>query len=215
MIFTGRGYTGSRSEILAAACPEPPPVAELRQIHSALVLDANPGVCGEGDALVSDQTALALSIATADCVPVLLAGADGRIAAVHAGWRGIATGIVRETLRAFSDRRAVRAWVGPAIGACCYEVGDEVVAAVLAAAPEAVATSAATGPIVVRQRPGSRPHLDLQAAVASQLATAGVTTVETVTRCTRCHADSLWSYRRDGRAAGRNLAFIWRPQRPS
>ncbi|HEX2164551.1 MAG TPA: laccase domain-containing protein, partial [Thermoanaerobaculia bacterium] len=93
------------------------------------------------------------------------------------------------------------AWIGPALGPCCYEVGEEVAEAVAAASDPAV---------VSRPAAGARPRLDLAAAARRQLAALGVEDVRTVAACTRCEADLLWSYRRDGRRAGRNHAFIWK-----
>jgi YfiH family protein len=136
---------------------------------------------------------------TADCVPVLLGGGS-RIAAVHAGWRGIAAGIVGAALtRLGVPGRELIAWLGPAIGACCYEVGDEVAREV----------AAASGSAVVADGPRGRPHLDLAAAVAAQLRRGGVEQLRTVDRCTRCDDGRLWSYRREGPEAGRNVAFVW------
>ena len=142
---------------------------------------------------------------TADCVPLLLAG-DGEIASVHAGWRGIAAGVVdRRSGRLDSPPDRLTAWLGPAIGPCCYEVGDEVAARWRPPARPAVRVPG----------PGARPHLDLHAAVASQLRRAGIDADAPVADCTRCSADTLWSYRREGPGAGRNLAFIWmRPSSP-
>lgn len=179
-----------------------PPGVELawaRQVHSATVLAARPGACGEGDALTTAAPRLALAIATADCVPVAVYDPDGgSLAAVHAGWRGIAAGVVGAAAAALDAPRLV-AWIGPAIGPCCYEVGEEVAEAVANASDSAV----------VRRKPGPRPFLDLQRAVALQLRAAGVAEVRTVEICTRCHPEWLWSYRRDGQAAGRNYLFAW------
>ncbi len=196
--FVGRG-PGDRTAA-AAAAGAPSEVAWARQIHSARVLPGAAGPCGEGDALITDRAGLALSVVTADCVPVLL-GADGEIAAIHAGWRGIAAGIVAAALaRLATPAGRLTAWLGPAIGPCCYEVGDEVAARVAAAGAEAAVVAGA----------GPRPHLDLHAAVASQLLHGGVPEAHRVAACTRCAGESLHSYRRDGPRAGRNLAFIWR-----
>ena len=195
--FVGRG-PGDRMAA-AAAAGAPQELAWSRQIHSARVLAAAPGHCGEGDALTTRRTGLALSVVTADCVPVLVAG-DCEVASIHAGWRGIAAGIVGETLtRLASPPERLTAWLGPAIGPCCYEVGDEVAARV----------AAVSDPTVAVPGRGPRPHLDLHAAVASQLRRAGVEQVHRVPDCTHCSADSLWSYRREGPGAGRNLALIW------
>jgi YfiH family protein len=186
--------------VLRRIDPTAPPVAWARQIHSARVLPASPGECGEGDALVARDAGLTLSVVTADCVPVLLAGPGG-LAAVHAGWRGIADGAVPATLEKLDGPLSDwTAWIGPSIGPCCYEVGEDVAAQV----------AAASAPEVVVAGPAGRPHLDLQAAVRRQLEAGGVTGVRVVAHCTRCDAERLWSYRREGKRAGRNLAFIWR-----
>ncbi len=205
--FVGRGAGGGRGEILERVEGVGLPVAAARQVHSGRVLEAGPGPCGEGDALWTARRGLALSVITADCVPVLLAAAGaqrgaspGPVAAIHAGWRGIEAGVVARTVRALEVAPAeLSAWIGPAIGACCYEVSDEVAARVAAASHERV----------VVLGPGERPHLDLPGAVRHQLLAAGVPEPRIVVRCTRCDAGSLWSYRREGKGAGRNLAYVW------
>lgn len=197
--FLGRGAPARDAQPFSPLLPPTIARAWLRQVHSALVLEAGEGDCGEGDALTTARSALALTVATADCVPVLLAG-GGRVAAVHAGWRGIVGGVVHATLATFAVARDVAAWIGPAIGPCCYEVGGEVAAAVVAA----------SGPSAARPGRRERPHLDLQEAVAAQLAAAGVTRQVRLERCTSCHPGELHSHRRDGARAGRNLALIWR-----
>jgi hypothetical protein len=206
VLFAGRGPDPAgappvdRDEVLQRVAPGAPPVAWAKQIHSARTLPAVAGGCGEGDALYTSGSDLALSVVTADCVPILLASPD-RLAAVHAGWRGIAGRIVAATLeKAGGPPEAWTAWIGPAIGPCCYEVGDDVAEQVAAAsAPEAVIPG-----------PAGKPHLDLQLAVQRQLETAGVREVITVRACTQCDPERLWSYRREGKRAGRNLGFVWR-----
>jgi polyphenol oxidase len=204
VVFSGRGPAAERNEVLHALDPAAPGVAWARQVHSATILTARePGLQGEGDALVTDRDGLALCVITADCVPVLLAGPGG-LAAVHAGWRGIAGRILPITLSGLTGPlREWTAWVGPAIGACCYEVGPEV-AEQVAAASDAAAVQAG---------PAGKPHLDLHEAVRRQLAAAGVGEVVCVPGCTRCDEESLWSYRREGKNAGRNHAFIWKMTR--
>jgi YfiH family protein len=200
VVFAGRGPGSEREEVLHRIEPGAPPVAWAKQIHSAIPLPARPGHCGEGDALFTREPGLALSVVTADCVPVLLAGPEG-VAAVHAGWRGIVGGVVAATIEAAVGRpQEWTAWIGPAIGPCCYEVGEDVAARVTDASHPGVAVPG----------PGERPHLDLQAAVRHQLEAAGLGEVIAISHCTRCDEEKLWSYRREGRAAGRNLAFIWR-----
>ena len=200
--FVGRGEGGERDAILARVEPSPPPVAALRQMHSAHAVAVDvPGFHGEGDALSTTRDDLALSVITADCVPVLVAG-DRHLAAIHAGWRGIVGGVVAAGLAALDpdELAGARAWIGPTIGACCYEVGEDVAAQV----------AAAGGDDVVSPGPRGRPHLDLRRAVAAQLRRAGVGAIAEVGPCTRCETDLLWSYRRDGKLAGRNIAYLWR-----
>lgn len=198
--FAGRG-PGDRPEA-AAAAGAPGRLAWSRQVHSVRVLAAAPGACGQGDALTTRRAGLALSVVTADCVPVLIGG-DGAVTAVHAGWRGIAGGVVSAALERLGHgaptAAELTAWLGPAIGACCYEVGSDVARRVARASTEAAIVAVDHG----------KPHLDLAAAVTAQLDLAGVRTVRRVDACTRCRPDLLWSYRRDGPRAGRNLALVW------
>lgn len=186
--FVGRGPGDRREAARAAAAPSA--LAWGRQLHSDRVLEAEPGCAGEGDALVSRQPGLTLSVVTADCVPVLLSGGD-RIAAVHAGWRGIAAGVVAAALDRLGPGAEVSAWIGPAIGPCCYEVGDEVAARF----PDHGATTSW----------GSR-SVDLAAAVRAQLAGLEVWAADVCTRCDgRYH-----SYRRDG-TPYRQVGVAWLP----
>lgn len=178
---------------------------ESSQVHGARVLRADRREVAvtraeEADALVSSTAGDAVAVRVADCVPVLLAAPGaGVVAAVHAGWRGVAQRVVDAALGAMAaEPGGVIAAVGPCIGPCCFEVGDEVAAEIAAAAGEGV----------VQRRPGEKPRVDLRAAVAAQLAGAGVRAVEQVGGCTRCEAGRYHSYRRDGRASGRLLAAI-------
>jgi polyphenol oxidase len=198
--FTGRGPANEREEVLRAIEPEAPPLAWAKQIHSTIALPARPGRCGEGDALFTDEPGLTLSVITADCVPVLVAGPEG-LAAIHAGWRGIVGGVIPAALEKMKGSPEDRtAWVGPAIGACCYEVGEDVAESVAAASSPGIATPG----------PSGKPHLDLPEAARLQLEKAGVGQVIVLPRCTRCDAEKLWSYRREGKGAGRDMGFIWR-----
>lgn len=180
--------------------PRPPDLAHLVQIHSDRVVEAaEPGIAGEGDALVSSRADLALAVATADCVPVLLA-APGWLAAVHAGWRGLVAGVIPRTLERADEPTEIEAWIGPAIGRCCYEVSTQVAQRVAEASTDEILAPGA----------GARPHIDLRLAATHQLTERGVESVHQIDLCTHCHGDELWSYRRDGSGAGRNWALIWR-----
>lgn len=171
----------------------------LRQVHSDRVLAAKPGLCGEADALVVEQEGLAAMVATADCVPIVVTGRHGATA-IHAGWRGLAAGVVGAALERLGADAGAQAWIGPSIGPCCYEVGEEVAAAVAAASADEVILPGERG----------RPHLDLAGAAAWQLDRAGVARIRHVAACTRCRPEWLWSHRGDGAGAGRNLALVWR-----
>ncbi|MEJ2085659.1 MAG: polyphenol oxidase family protein, partial [Acidobacteriota bacterium] len=150
-------------------------------------------------ALKTTRTDLALCVATADCVPVVIAS-DTAVAVVHAGWRGVASRIGVKSVAAMSSApENLSAWIGPAIGACCYEVGFDV----------AEQVAAASSPEVLRDRPGSRPKIDLSLAIRCQLLDAGLKRIDIVECCTRCNEAWLWSYRRDGERADRNLTFAW------
>lgn len=202
--FLGRGGGAPRPPLAEVVRPLAAPGRSpswLTQVHGCAVVEARAGHSGSGDALVSGRGDLALVVVTADCVPVLLAAGE-RIAAVHAGWRGIVAGVVPAAItRLAAGAAPVTAWVGPAIGVCCYEVGEEVASQVALAA-------GADG--CVHGTPGARPHLDLRSAVEAQLVAAGVAEVRHLDLCTRCHPNWLWSFRREGPRAGRNLAWIAR-----
>ena len=201
-LFVGKGPRLARDIALRRILPEGIVSSWLEQVHSADVLEAQSGLNGPGDALVTTRSELALAVVTADCVPVLLAGGGG-IAAVHAGWRGLAGSIVPAAVgRLECEPEAMEAVIGPAIGPCCYEVGPDVADRVRAASSDDV----------VHGGRRERPHLDLVAAAREQLVRSGVDRIRAINVCTRCD-ERLWSYRRDGPGAGRNLAAIWMNRR--
>jgi YfiH family protein len=177
-----------------------------RQVHGTRVVTAEAaGDPPEADGMATARPGTTVGIVTADCAPVLLLAPARRVAAaVHAGWRGAAAGIVA---RALSHLRAafgvepgeLEACVGPAIGPCCYEVGPEVRAAFERRA--GAVTAAAWS------RRGDRGVLDLRRAVLSLLEAGGVRAAHAVGPCTRC-TPAYCSYRRDGAAAGRQVSFI-------
>lgn len=196
--FAGKGLPPERQSAAEALVPEGIQVSWLQQIHSSQVLAAAPGSCGEGDALVTDRSRLGLSVVTADCVPVLLANRR-QVAAIHAGWRGVAGEIVGAAMETFTEPIEV-AWIGPAISGEVYEVGAEV----------ADQVARVSTPDAVLSVPGRRLHVDLRRAVAHQLSSGGCREIRQVSGCTLKDEPSLWSYRRDGIQAGRNVSMIWR-----
>lgn len=199
VLFLGRSADGRRDAGFAGAWTDRErPLSRMRQVHGAKVLAARPGECGEGDAQVTAVAGLALAVVTADCVPVLIAAGD-RVAAIHAGWRGFVAGVVAAALEELGDPAQAIAWIGPAIGPCCYEVGEEVAVPVAARSTSEVRSTGRRG----------RPHLDLPLAVEIELARRGVGEIRRLALCTACHPELLESYRRDGAAAGRNCSLIW------
>jgi hypothetical protein len=151
---------------------------------------------GEADALITDVKGLLIAVRTADCVPILVAG-QGVVAAIHAGWRGLAAGVIPQTIRKLSGAGPFVAAVGPAIGVSCYEVGEEVVTGIGCLVPEEA--------FVLRNR--IRPHVDLAAAAAYQLRDAGIDNVEVTNICTFSD-DRLWSHRREADQAGRQAGLV-------
>ena len=161
----------------------------------------------EADAAFTAQSGIVLAILTADCLPVLICADDGaEIAAIHAGWRGLAGGVFESCIsRLLTARERLLVWLGPAIGVASYEVGAEVRTAFLDADPACVAAFAPT-------RPGHW-HCDLYALARRRLAALGIGRVYGGNFDT--FADPrFYSYRRDGARSGRFATLIWRvPER--
>jgi polyphenol oxidase len=167
-----------------------------RQVHGALVRRAD-GQGEPGDGVWSDTPGEPLLVFTADCLPVALGRANGArpaIAALHVGWRGLLAGIVDAAASALGGGRLAAA-IGPGIGPCCYEVGDDV------AAP----FRARFGAGIVH-----RGRLDLWSATEQALRAAGAATVSRVDLCTACHPELFFSHRRDAGRTGRQglLAYV-------
>ncbi len=173
------------------------PVAFASQVHGATVLRATTGgLVGEADAIWTDVPGVLLAIRTADCVPVVVAG-EGIVAVIHAGWRGLAAGVIGETVNAMPATGPLRAVVGPAICMGCYEVGSEVVSAL-----------GRWGPVEgFADLSGHRPHVDPGAAAVAQLRRSGVAAVERIAVCSQCDS-RLWSHRQEGARAGRQAGVV-------
>jgi len=156
------------------------------------------GAVPDTDCLETTTTGLALAIFTADCVPVALADpVAGRLTLVHAGWRGIAGGILPVALEAFPDPAGIKAAVGPAIGPDHYEVREEV----------ALAVSSAAGAAMTERRSGGL-RLDLPGTVAGILERLGVRSIERSEDCTACQADRFFSRRRDGETGRQGMIAL-------
>ncbi len=174
-------------------------VVQGRQVHGARVeriaeARAVGSESPEVDGLATGEAGLASLVLTADCLPIALI-APGAVAMVHAGWRGLAAGVVEEGVRAVRELVGdgeLRAAIGPGAGGCCYEVGPEVHAAFGA-------------------RSDGAARIDLKAIARARLTVAGVAEVHDAGLCTICADPALFfSHRRDGGVTGRQAGIAWR-----
>ncbi|AUN95155.1 peptidoglycan editing factor PgeF [Pseudazoarcus pumilus] len=188
--------------LLAAHLPAEP--IWLQQVHGTAVADADaaaPAV--PADAALARRPSTVCAVLTADCLPVLLCNIHGRVvAAAHAGWRGLAAGVLENTVTAMGgEPRELMAWLGPAIGPQAFEVGDEVRETFLAA----------DGAAAQAFEPGVREGkwlADLYALARLRLRAAGVPAVHGGRWCTLSDAARFYSFRRDG-VTGRFASLIW------
>ena len=201
-------HVGDRTEHVAtnrarvASCLPAPPLW-LAQVHGTCVVDAARAVDGaQADASIVRTRDRVCAVMTADCLPVLFCDQRGQVvAAAHAGWRGLAGGVLEATLAAMAvPAPDVMAWLGPAIGPAAFEVGDEVRAAFVAADPAAAAAFV--------------PHAagkwlaDLYSLARLRLHAHGVTAIYGGDRCTVSEPGAFFSHRRD-RVTGRMASLIW------
>ncbi len=184
---------------LSAGMPHDP--AWLNQVHGTDIIhldDWHEGVAADG--AWTDRPGQVAVVLTADCLPVLMADeVGGVVAAIHAGWRGLATGILERSVDTLPVAgQALHAWIGPSICGDCYQVGDDVRNSMLADDPAAADAF----------RPdGDRWRADLKSIAAARIARRGVS-VHDAGRCTFCESDTFYSYRRD-RTTGRMASVIW------
>jgi hypothetical protein len=178
----------------------------LAQVHGTAVARAGAAhPVPVADAMVATAPGAACAVLTADCLPVLFCDAAATaVAAAHAGWRGLAAGVLEATVAALRDAGAapadLMAWIGPAIGPAAYEVGADVRDAFLAADPAANAGFA--------PNPRGRWQLDLALIARQRLAAAGVTRVHGGNLCTASDPARFFSHRRDG-PCGRQATLVW------
>lgn len=178
-VVMGRQVHGA--EIAAHQGPQDPPHFETPGEHPP----------SEHDGHTTAEDDLALLVLVADCVPIALSGPGG-VAMLHAGWRGMAAGIVGKGAVAIA---ATHAAIGPSIGPCCFEVGEEVAAAFAPLGP-----SVSTDP----------RRVDLRAVATALLGRAGVGEIEVSDLCTRCNPDLFFSHRGQGPETGRQAGLVWR-----
>ena len=172
-------------------------IARARQVHGGVVArvgdgDDRPGggALGQADGQATALAQVGVMVLTADCLPVAL-GSTRAVAMLHAGWRGLAAGVLEEgvlALRSLGGDEEIAAVIGPGAGACCYEVGAEVHAALTGGR--------------------RRASIDLRAIARRRLLAAGVSEVRDVDACTICDA-RFFSHRREGQRAGRQAGVAW------
>ncbi len=174
----------------------------LRQVHGARVIELGCDTDREADAVVARSPGRVCAVLTADCLPVLFCDRAGSVvAAAHAGWRGLAAGVLEATVAAMRIPPAqIIAWMGAAIGPEAFEVGDEVRARFVALHDEAAAAFIPHGP--------GKWMADIYALARIHLAVVGVAAVHGGGRCTFTETDTFFSYRRDG-VTGRMASLIW------
>jgi YfiH family protein len=217
----------NQRRLAAAVGFDPSRLYQSKQVHgrALLVAEGDPRAMleQEADALVADPgSGAAVAVRVADCVPVLLADPmTGRVAAVHAGWRGVVADVIGAAVRQLGQNRSggresssssreaggFLAAIGPCIGPCCFEVGADVGQSIARVSTEKV--------IARRDDEREKVFVDLRAAVRAQLRALGLSdnSIEDVPHrsrpgCTRCDAQRFYSYRRDGDASGRLVGVI-------
>ena len=199
------GIVRVNRDLLGRAFALPSAPRWLQQVHggrslrlTAEVLDGE----SEADAAFTSQAGVVLAILTADCLPILVCADDGsEVAVIHAGWRGLAAGVIESCVcRLRTPPKKLLAWLGPAIGAASYEVGDDV-------RDIFVAHAEAGGSAFVATRPGHW-RCDLYTLVRQRLNTLGISAIHGGSFDTFADA-RFYSYRRDGARSGRFASLIW------
>lgn len=190
-------------------------IITMSQVHSDGLVEVGETKAkevGEADGMVTRQRGSYLGVLTADCVPILFVAPERKaVAVVHAGWRGSLAGIAAKMVRLFAEKYGaaaseIQAALGPSIGACCYEIQDDVAGPLLACWGALAETS-------LEQRNGKR-FLDLRRLNRGILQQAGMSAsaIFEIGPCTSCAADEFFSYRRERSETGRQLSFIgWLP----
>jgi YfiH family protein len=174
----------------------------LEQIHSNYVINAEQtNSLQQADASYSNAAGIVCAVMTADCLPLLICSTDGKqIAAIHAGWRGLLASIISNTVTALATTK-VLVWLGPAIGAACFEVGAEV--------REAFVAKSAAFNAAFTQTSDNKYLADIYQLARIELAALGINAVYGGNFCTVTEKERFYSYRRDTQT-GRMATLIWR-----
>lgn len=192
----------NRAQLQATAALPSDPIW-LKQVHGTNVVDASTVAVGvEADGVYARRSNRVCAVLTADCLPIVICNRQGtEVGLLHGGWHGLSSGIVEAGLRAFQTRAdELMVWLGPAIGARAYEVGDDVRRAFVGN-DEAAAAAFKVG------RPG-KWTMDIYRLARMRLTACGVTAIYGGEYCTATQSDLFFSYRRDG-TTGRMASLIW------
>lgn len=202
------------------------PAAWLKQVHGPVVVDAaaaleaaRAGAPLEADACVTHRPGIACTVMVADCMPVLLCDGAGRaVGAAHAGWRGLAAGVIEKTARRVAELAGcatseLHAYLGPAIGPTAFEVGADVRDAFMTHAaavdgPQRIATAATDAAFAPRAEAPGKYFADLGALARLRLGELGITRISGGGMCTFTDRERFYSYRREP-VTGRMAALIW------
>ena len=205
--FLNRNFKGSLTETATHFGLER--IITLKQIHSNFVISINNGdidySSDMGDAIVTRVRNIGIGVYTADCVPIVLVDNDATaIAVIHAGWRGTLSRIINTTLDTMESEfgipsSKILAVIGPAVGRCCYEVGEEVALRFISEFEDW------NGFMFTNK--DSNYTIDLKEANRVSLINKGVGNVDVIEVCTRCN-ENFHSFRRDGNGVGKQLSFI-------
>lgn len=177
----------------------------LEQVHGQIIISARvDGRVVQADGCDTTDEDLACVVMTADCLPVLFCDLSGmQVSAVHAGWRGLAGGILQKAIQRFPEPSQVMAWLGPAISQAHFEVGDDVYQAFVSMGPQA-------GAAFNQGREPNKWMADIYQLARLQLEKAGVNHIYGGELCTYADSTRFYSYRRDGIESGRMASLIWR-----
>lgn len=202
------GHVGDDPDVVAANRARlrqylPADPVWLTQVHGTRCVEARSAMAGtEADAVFARGGEAVCAVLTADCLPILLCEEAGEVvAAAHAGWRGLAAGVIEATVAAMAVAgERLLAWMGPAIGASAFEVGDDVRAAFITGDPGAAVAFEARG--------GGKWSCDLDALARRRLNAMGIERVFGGDRCTFTEREFFYSYRREGKT-GRMASLVW------
>jgi len=204
-------HSSSTRELLRRFVPDEP--AWLRQVHGSAIADLDAARDGfAADGAITRVPGTVCAVLTADCLPILLADRGGSVvAAAHAGWRGLAAGVVEAAVAAMRiEPSSVLAWLGPAIGPRAFEVGSDVFAAFCDPDPGAAKCFVQHTQMSTNMGTNMKWHADLYALARRKLSRAGVNAIYGGGRCTLTESGVFHSYRRDGPARnGRMATMIW------